>query len=176
MLRPCASRQVLLGEPCPYSIAGLRGAVGSRVFEGFARSLQVLLGEPCTYSIAGLRGAAGYRVFEGFARSLQVLLGEPCTYSIADLRDATGLAQKIVSSYGMTATGITMYAPKQPPIGFMKRAFEVRARQKNSTFHAHLLQHPGAHARRAAGGSGRTLGSRLVRGVTCCAQTFGCTL
>ncbi len=66
-----------------------------------------------------------------FACSLQVLLGEPCTYSIADLRDATGLAQKIVSSYGMTGTGITMYAPKQPPIGFMKRAFEVRTPRKH---------------------------------------------
>ncbi len=51
----------------------------------------------------------------------------PSTYSVSDLRDASRLAQKIVSSYGMTEAGITMYAPKQRPIGFMKRAFEVRA-------------------------------------------------
>ncbi|CAL8467968.1 g7506 [Coccomyxa elongata] len=56
----------------------------------------------------------------------QVLLEEgPSTYSVSDLRDASRLAQKIVSSYGMTEAGITMYAPKQRPIGFMKRAFEV---------------------------------------------------
>ncbi|KAK9909403.1 hypothetical protein WJX75_001741 [Coccomyxa subellipsoidea] len=56
----------------------------------------------------------------------EVLLEEgPSTYSVSDLRDASRLAQKIVSSYGMTDAGITMYAPKQRPIGFMKRAFEV---------------------------------------------------
>ena len=51
----------------------------------------------------------------------------PTTYSLGDLRDATKLAQKIVQSYGMTDMGITMHAPKQHAIGFMKRAFEVRA-------------------------------------------------
>ena len=50
----------------------------------------------------------------------------PSTYSIGDLRDGTRLAQKIVSAYGMTDAGITMYAPKQRRIAFMKRAFEVR--------------------------------------------------
>ncbi len=57
----------------------------------------------------------------------QVMLEEgPTTYSLGDLRDATKLAQKIVQSYGMTDMGITMHAPKQHAIGFMKRAFEVR--------------------------------------------------
>ena len=50
----------------------------------------------------------------------------PTTYSLGDLRDATKLAQKIVQTYGMTDMGITMHAPKQHAIGFMKRAFEVR--------------------------------------------------
>ncbi len=59
--------------------------------------------------------------------ALEVLLEEgPSTYSVSDLRDGVRLAQKIVASYGMTEAGITMYAPKQRPIGFMKRAFEVR--------------------------------------------------
>lgn len=49
----------------------------------------------------------------------------PTTYSLGDVRDATRLAQKIVQSYGMTAMGITMHAPKQQGLGFMKRAFEV---------------------------------------------------
>ena len=49
----------------------------------------------------------------------------PTTYSLGDLRDAMKLAQKIVQSYGMTDMGITMHAPKQHAIGFMKRAFEV---------------------------------------------------
>ena len=50
----------------------------------------------------------------------------PTTYSLGDMRDATKLAQKIVQSYGMTDLGITMHAPKQHALGFMKRAFEVR--------------------------------------------------
>ena len=54
----------------------------------------------------------------------------PTTYSLGDLRDATKLAQKIVQSYGMTDLGITMHAPKQHALGFMKRAFEVRARDQ----------------------------------------------
>ena len=59
----------------------------------------------------------------------QVMLAEgPTTYSLGDLRDATKLAQKIVQSYGMTNMGITMHAPKQHAIGFMKRAFEVRVK------------------------------------------------
>lgn len=53
----------------------------------------------------------------------------PSTYSVADLRDAVRLAQKIVASYGMTDAGITMYAPKHRPIGYMERAFEARPRQ-----------------------------------------------
>ena len=56
----------------------------------------------------------------------QLLLEDgPTTYSLGDLRDATKLAQKIVQSYGMTDLGITMHAPKQHALGFMKRAFEV---------------------------------------------------
>ena len=61
---------------------------------------------------------------------MQVLLAEgPNTYSVKDLRAATALARKVVASYGMTLAeaGIPMYAPKQGSIGFMKRAFEVRA-------------------------------------------------
>ena len=58
--------------------------------------------------------------------NVQVLLEEgPTTYSLGDLRDATKLAQKIVQSYGMTDMGITMHAPKQRALGFMKRSFEV---------------------------------------------------
>ena len=58
---------------------------------------------------------------------VQLLLEDgPTTYSLGDLRDATKLAQKIVQSYGMTDLGITMHAPKQHALGFMKRAFEVR--------------------------------------------------
>ena len=61
----------------------------------------------------------------------QLLLEDgPTTYSLGDLRDATKLAQKIVQSYGMTDLGITMHAPKQHALGFMKRAFEVRASYK----------------------------------------------
>lgn len=76
----------------------------------------------------------------------QVMLTEgPTTYSLGDLRDATKLAQKIVQSYGMTDLGITMHAPKQHAIGFMKRAFEVRLscdKKDTESRHALLLQCP----------------------------------
>ena len=65
-------------------------------------------------------------LLSSISANVQVLLEEgPTTYSLGDLRDATKLAQKIVQSYGMTDMGITMHAPKQRALGFMKRSFEV---------------------------------------------------
>ena len=48
------------------------------------------------------------------------------TYSVSDLRDALNLAQKLVMNYGLSDSGLTMYAPVGGRIGFMRRSFEVR--------------------------------------------------
>ena len=78
------------------------------------------VGPPLCHLIVALR------LFSSIPATVQVLLEEgPTTYSLGDLRDATKLAQKIVQSYGMTDMGITMHAPKQRGLGFMKRSFEV---------------------------------------------------
>ena len=52
----------------------------------------------------------------------------PCTYSIKDMLAAGKLAQKVVANYGMTDLGITMWAPRDGPIEFGKRSFEVAPR------------------------------------------------
>ena len=81
----------------------------------------------CPAALVMLRCAPALRKSFDMWRPAQVLLEDgPTTYSLGDLRDATRLAQKIVQSYGMTDLGITMHAPKQHALGFMKRAFEVR--------------------------------------------------
>ena len=59
---------------------------------------------------------------------LQLVLREgPTTYSMADLRDAMNMAVRLVTSYGLSNAGLTLYAPPTSAAGFMKRAFEVRA-------------------------------------------------
>ena len=52
----------------------------------------------------------------------------PCTYSIKDMLAAGKLAQKVVANYGMTDLGITMWAPRDGPVEFGKRSFEVAPR------------------------------------------------
>ena len=88
--------------------------------------LGALLEDVPAHAQLGRLGSAQLRPFLTLTAHAQVLLEDgPTTYSLGDLRDATKLAQKIVQSYGMTELGITMHAPKQGALGFMKRAFEV---------------------------------------------------
>ena len=57
------------------------------------------------------------------------MLGEgPTTYSMADLRDAMNMATKMVSSYGLSDAGLTLYTPNTSARSFMKQSFEVSYR------------------------------------------------
>ena len=44
---------------------------------------------------------------------------------MANMRDAMNMALKLVSNYGLSEKGLTMYVPDTTVTGFMNRAFEV---------------------------------------------------
>mmetsp|Transcript_16982 Transcript_16982/g.42620 ORF Transcript_16982/g.42620 Transcript_16982/m.42620 type:complete len:855 (+) Transcript_16982:187-2751(+) len=51
--------------------------------------------------------------------------GYATTYAMGDIQDLWKLAEKVVTSYGMSDLGITTWAPPGRNVGFMQRNFEV---------------------------------------------------
>lgn len=64
-------------------------------------------------------------ILAGRAAEDVILEGGATTYSHTDLKDAARLAGKLVTDYGLSSAGITVYAPPSQRLGFSKRAFEV---------------------------------------------------
>lgn len=64
-------------------------------------------------------------ILAGRAAEEVVLPGGATTYSHTDLKDAARLAGKLVTDYGLSKAGITVYSPPSHGLGYGKRAFEV---------------------------------------------------